>query len=181
MRSHLERYEFPNPFSVQEKICMIYSYLSLCYGLAVLSFLSFFIFVESMKWLGIKACLPFFLSCAVRHEHWIWYSHLPPSPCSLIRKKLISLDNSVHSDDFHSLVKCPKEISRVWVHTEKNCQLSYCVFGFWPSTIQHRNCATATFIVLLAKYEKTTGNPGYILQQMSDLEGFICLVMVSGQ
>lgn len=30
-----------------------------------------FLFVESMKWLGIKACLPFFLNCAVRHEHWI--------------------------------------------------------------------------------------------------------------
>lgn len=34
MRSHLERYEFPNPFAMQEKICMTYSYLSLCYGLA---------------------------------------------------------------------------------------------------------------------------------------------------
>lgn len=128
------------PISMQEKICMIYSYLNLCYGLAVLSFLSFFIFVESMKWLGIKACLPFFLSCAIRHEPWIWYSHLSPSPCSCIRKKWISLGNSIHSDNFHSLVKCPKEISRVWVHTEKSCQLSYRVFGFWPSTIQHWNC-----------------------------------------
>jgi len=69
MRSHLERYEFPKPFSMQEKICMIYSYLSLCYGLAFIYFIYFF--VESMKWLGIKACLPFFLNCAVRHEHWI--------------------------------------------------------------------------------------------------------------
>lgn len=52
---------------------MTYSYLSLCYGLdfIYIYFVCLFLFVESMKWLGIKACLPSLLNCAVRHEHWI--------------------------------------------------------------------------------------------------------------
>lgn len=35
--------------------------------------------------------------------------------------------------------------------------------------------------VLAGKILETIGNLGCILQQMGDLEGFICLVMVSGQ
>lgn len=125
MRSHLERYEFPNPFSMQEKICMTYSYLSLCYGLAF-PFLSF-IFCGKHEVAWDQSLSPFFLNCAFRHEHWIWYSHLP------LLKRMDPLSIQL---TFKILSKRPKEISIVWVHIKKTCQ-PFLLYGFVPLAISH--------------------------------------------
>lgn len=73
-----------------------------------------------------------------------------------------------------------KSVYSVGVHQKDLPTLLNLYLGFWPSTTQHWSSAATAFMFLLAKILETIGNLGCILQQMGDVEGFICLVMVSG-
>lgn len=152
MRSHLERYEFPKPFSIQEKICMIYSCLSLCYGLA---FICFIFLVFSWKaWSGLGSKLVFlsFKFVLLGMNSGSDTATFPPP--LLGKKKRIRLDNFIHSVNFHGLVKTSKRNQcGLGAHSKDlpAFRVDLFVFGVWPSTIQRWTSATTAFVFLLAE------------------------------
>lgn len=146
MRSHLERYEFPKPFSMQEKICMIYSYLCLCYALAFPFFCLFvYLFCGKHEVAWDQSLSPFFSDCAFRHEHWIWYGHLP-------RMDTLSIQN---------FAKMSRRNQYNVVHIKEICQLSCCVYVFfWPPAIQHRKSAMQHLLSCWQNNWKQLGTEG---------------------